>query len=62
MYIEKILHKCCKYKPCRKIAIYEFNDVKKTKPEGSVAEHVETIILGYSCEHHVEEVNKMLKE
>ena len=29
---------------------------------GASATSVETVTIGYSCEHHVEEVSKMLKE
>tara|TARA_R110000824_G_scaffold368282_1_gene557575 strand:- start:218 stop:427 length:210 start_codon:yes stop_codon:yes gene_type:complete len=64
MEITKILYTCCKIKSCTEIAVYEFNDVKDTIPEGSLesGEQKETITLGYSCDEHVEEVNKMLKE
>ena len=55
MKIEKILYKCCRHKPCTNIAIYEFtNDMEDGKGE------YRTITVGYSCENHVEEVNKML--
>ena len=43
--------------PCFKRALYEFTDDK----EDEKGEY-KTITIGYSCEHHVEEVNKMLKE
>jgi len=62
MKITKILYTCCKIKSCIRVAVYEFTDVITTKPDGSVAEHKETIILGHACENHVTEVNKLLKE
>jgi len=66
MKINKILHRCCKYQSCLKIAVYEFTDaeveVNISDKDGSSATSVETITIGYSCEHHVEEVSKMLKE
>tara|TARA_R110000744_G_scaffold87443_10_gene170717 strand:+ start:2670 stop:2861 length:192 start_codon:yes stop_codon:yes gene_type:complete len=47
----------CKQKNCFKPAIYEFtNDMEDEKGE------YKTITIGHSCENHVEEVNKMLKE
>jgi hypothetical protein len=44
--------------------MYEFTDIKNMAPEGSLeaSEYQKTITIGYSCEHHVEEVNKLLKE
>ena len=64
--IKKILYRLCKIKPCTRVAVYEFTDaaveVKISDEDGSSATSVETVTIGYSCEHHVEEVNKMLKE
>ena len=64
--ITKILYPLCKIKPCTRIAVYEFTDaeieVKIVDESGASATSVETVTIGYSCEHHVEEVNKMLKE
>ena len=64
--IIKILYPLCKVKPCTRIAVYEFTDaeveVKIVDENGASATSVETVIIGYSCEHHVEEVNKILKE
>tara|TARA_R100000656_G_scaffold47504_1_gene38466 strand:+ start:78 stop:299 length:222 start_codon:yes stop_codon:yes gene_type:complete len=66
MEITKILHPLCKIKPCTRVAVYEFTDaeveVKISDEDGMSATSVETVIIGYSCEHHVEEVNKILKE
>ena len=64
--IKKILYRLCKIKPCTRIAVYEFTDaeveVKISDEDGMSATSVETVTIGYSCEHHVEEVNKILKE
>ena len=60
--VNKLHPNLCKHGSCLQRALYEFTDVKTTKPDGSVAEHKETIILGHACENHVEEVNKLLKE
>ena len=64
MRIDRLIHWPCKQANCFKPAVYEFTDVKNTIPNGSLesGEHKKTITLGHSCEHHVEEVNKMLKE
>ena len=66
MKITKILYACCKIKSCTRVAVYEFTDaeveVKISDEDGMSATSVETVTIGYSCEHHVEEVNKMLKE
>ena len=66
MKITKILYACCKIKSCTRVAVYEFTDaeveVKISDEDGMSATSVETVIIGYSCEHHVEEVNKILKE
>ena len=66
MKITKILYTCCKIKSCTRVAVYEFTDaeveVKISDENGMSATSVETVTIGYSCEHHVEEVNKMLKE
>ena len=56
----------CKQHNCFKPALYEFTDaeveVKISDEDGMSATSVETVTIGYSCEHHVEEVNKILKE
>ena len=66
MKITKILYACCKIKSCTRVAVYEFTDaeveVKISDENGMSATSVETGTIGYSCEHHVEEVNEMLKE
>ena len=66
MEITKILSPLCRIKPCTRVAVYEFTDaeveVKISDEDGMSATSVETVTIGYSCEHHVEEVNKMLKE
>ena len=66
MEITKILSPLCRIKPCTRVAVYEFTDaeveVKISDEDGMSATSVETVTIGYSCEHHVEEVNKILKE
>ena len=67
MEVNKLIHWPCKQENCFKPAVYEFTDAKSIEvnisdENGTSASSVETIILGHSCEHHVEEVNKMLKE
>jgi len=66
MKITKILSPLCRIKPCTRVAVYEFTDaeveVKISDEDGMSATSVETVTIGYSCEHHVEEVNKILKE
>ena len=60
--VKKLYFDICKHESCLEKALYEFTDIVTTKPDGSVAEHKETIVLGHACENHVEEVNKLLKE
>ena len=66
MKVDKIPYDFCKYYDCFKRAAYEFTDaeveVNISDEDGSSATSVETVTIGYSCEHHVEEVSKMLKE
>jgi hypothetical protein len=61
----------CKHGPCLKRAVYEFTDLSNDGKltigvSGDDGNHmsVETshVTIGYSCEHHVEEVNKLLKD
>ena len=60
--VKKLYFDICKHESCLEKALYEFTDIVTTKPDGSVAEHKETIILGYACEDHIIEVNNLLKE
>ena len=66
MKITKILSPLCRIKPCTRVAVYEFTDaeveVKISDEDGMSATSVETVTIGYSCEHHVEEVAKILEE
>jgi len=55
--VAKLYPDICKHDSCLKKALYEFTDDK----EDEKGEYM-TITIGYSCEHHVEEVNKLLKE
>ena len=68
--IEKVeIHKCFN-KPCDKRALYQFTDAKEVEvnisyangDEDTTQSSYETVTLGYSCEHSVEEVNKTLKK
>jgi len=57
MRINRLIADPCKHQSCFKPAVYEFTDDK----EDEKGEY-KTITIGYSCENHVEEVNKLLKE
>ena len=54
----------CKHQSCLKQAMYKFTHIKNMDPAGCLEsnEYQKSITIGYSCEHHVEEVNKLLKE
>ena len=54
--IIKIFPDICKHSSCLNRAMYEFTNTKGSD------EYKKTITIGYSCEHHVVEVNKLLKE
>ena len=60
----KLYANICKHQSCLNRAMYEFINVKDIELGGSLEanEYKKTITIGYSCEHHVEEVNKVLKE
>ena len=66
--IKKIETPSCYKKDCNKRALYKFTDAKPIEVNISYSDESETtssyevVILGYSCEHCVEDVNKMLKE
>ena len=69
--VNKLIPDICKHGPCLKRAVYEFTDLsddgKLTISASNDSENhmfVETshVTIGYSCEHHVEEVNKLLKD
>ena len=53
--IEKLIPWYCKHESCCKEANYEFTDAM----EDEKGEY-KTIVIGHSCENHVEDVNKML--
>ena len=55
--VNKILPYLCKEGGCLKEAKYEFTDAD----EDEKGEY-KTIVIGHSCENHVEDVNKMLNE
>ena len=67
--VNKLIPDICKHESCLKRAVYEFtdlsNDGKLTiglSGDDGVSVEQSTVTIGYSCEHHVEEVNKMLKD
>ena len=71
MYVNRLAVHPCLQEGCMRIALYEFTDVRfrrdikfSVNDDGDfcAGDSKETIILGHSCEHHVEEVNKMLKD
>ena len=55
--INKLYPDICKHGSCLNRALYELTDDK----EDEKGEY-KTITIGYSCEHHVVEVNNLLKE
>ena len=57
--INKLIPDICKHESCFKRALYEFT---KEKEDEYIHNPGITITIGYSCENHVEEVNKLLKE
>ena len=64
IYINKLYPDTCKHSSCLNRAMYEFINVKDIELDGSLEanEYKKTITIGYSCEHHIDEVNKLLKE
>ena len=67
--VNTLIPDICKHGPCLKRAVYEFTDLSNNgkltiNASGDDGVFIEqsTVTIGYSCEHHVEEVNKMLKE
>ena len=62
--VNKLYPDMCKHSSCLNRAMYEFTNTKDIELGGSLEanEYKKTITIGYSCEDHVEEVNKLLKE
>ena len=62
--VNKLYPDMCKHSSCLNRAMYEFTNTKDIELGGSLEanEYKKTITNGYSCEHHVVEVNKLLKE
>ena len=55
--VVKLYPNICKHNSCLSRAMYKLtNDMEDEKGE------YKTITIGYSCEHHVVEVNNLLKE
>ena len=68
--INKVVPDICKHESCLKRALYEFTDLSNvgtltinasSEDDNNMFIKQSTVTIGYSCEHHVEEVNKMLK-
>tara|TARA_R110000751_G_scaffold138686_1_gene242329 strand:- start:164 stop:535 length:372 start_codon:yes stop_codon:yes gene_type:complete len=59
--ITKLYPDICKYNSCLKRAVYKFINTKQKDTLVEILTKTKATI-GYSCEHHVEEVNKLLKE
>ena len=67
--INKLIPDICKHESCLKRALYEFTDLSNNgkltinaESDNGMFIEQSTVTIGYSCEHHVEEVNKMLKD
>ena len=69
--INKLLPNLCKYESCLQKADYEFTDLSNSgtltinassEDGNNVFIKQSTVTIGYACNNHVEEVNKMLKE
>ena len=66
--VKRINTPSCDKKDCNKTALYKFTDARPIEVNISYSNESETtssyevVTLGYSCEHCVEDVNKMLKE
>jgi len=70
LIIYRIVPNVCRYESCFKIAFYRFTKSSRvgnltidasSNSDGHMFINDSTITIGYSCEHHVEEVNKLLK-
>ena len=71
MEINKLLPDLCKYESCQQKADYEFTDLSDDgkltinasgKDDNHMFVETSTVTIGYACNNHVEEVNKMLME
>lgn len=69
--VNKIIPDVCKFGNCFERADYEFTDLSNEgKLTISTSDHSEnhmsvetsTVTIGYACNNHVEEVNKMLSK
>jgi len=68
--INKVVPDICKHESCLKRALYEFTDSSNvgtltinasSEDDNNMFVKQSKVTIGYSCEHHVEEVNKLLK-
>ena len=62
MEVKEIGYKICSHNSCLAAAEFEFTDVISFRPDGAVTDFKKTIVLGHSCEDHVEGIQKVLKQ
>jgi len=70
MKVNRLALHLCNNESCSRIAIYEFTDLNFVDDltigindnNNLCSYNTKKIVIGYSCENHVEEVNKMLKD
>ena len=69
--INKVVPDICKHESCLKRALYEFTDSSNvgtltinasSEDDNNMFIKQSTVTIGYACNNHVEEVNKMLME
>ena len=69
--INKLLPNLCKHESCLQKADYEFTDLSNggtltinasSEDDNNVFIKQSTVTIGYACNNHVTEVNKMLME
>jgi|TARA_R110000751_G_scaffold83005_1_gene166841 hypothetical protein len=69
--INKLLPDLCKHESCLQKADYEFTDLSNvgtltinasSEDDNNMFIKQSTVTIGYACNNHVEEVNKMLME
>ena len=48
----------CSLKPCSKMGLYKFTDIKIKKSKKK--RKIKQITLGYSCMNHIDEVGKLV--
>ena len=69
--VNKVVPDVCKHESCLKRALYEFTDLSNvgtltinasSEDDNNMFIKQSTVTIGYACNNHVEEVNKMLME